>query len=167
MIFGNEQADRMAKRALELPNIERIKIPINDMMNMVKKSIYNEWSRQWQINNRFKIKDRILNWSSSYRKNRLEEIILARLRLNCIKSIHLIPRIENRVQPYCTCNNRRITLKHIIFECRQYMIQRHDIIHVLNRDNKELTVKNILSDNIEYCDIIIKFMRTINYINKI
>ena len=47
------------------------------------------------------------------------------------------------------------------------MIQRHDIIHVLNRDNKELTVKNILSDNIEYCDIIIKFMRTINYINKI
>ena len=98
-------------------------IPINDTMNMVKMPIYNECSRQCQVTNRFKIKDTFFNWSSSYRNNRLEEIILARLKLNYIKSMSLISRVENRLQLYYTCNKRRLTLNHRTFEYKQYLIQ--------------------------------------------
>ena len=60
-----------------------------------------------------------------------------------------------------------MTISHIIFECNNYINQRQEIIYLLSRDKKDYTLKNILSDNIEYCDAIIRYMRSINYTDKI
>ena len=94
-IFGNEQADRIAKRALNLHIITNIKNPIKDMIKTVKKNIKCKWSDVFNSYNFYKIKDKAESWNSSFNKNRRIEIILVRLRLNCVREIHFLPHIQN------------------------------------------------------------------------
>ena len=61
----------------------------------IEKNIDKEWQRLWNNIRRYpkiKIKECILEWKSCNRKNRKEEIVLARARVDTIKVSDLIQR---------------------------------------------------------------------------
>ena len=78
-----------------------------DMMRILKQNIKKKWPNDWRVNPTRKIKECPETWESSFQENRLYETVLARLRVNCTKNIHLVPRIENNYPLYCDCNNQR------------------------------------------------------------
>ena len=85
---------------------------------------------------KIKIKEYIGERKSINRRNRKEEIVLARARMDTIKFVDLIPKIERRPQDRCSCNNARINMYHIVFVCQKYIEERKQIIDMLIRDKK-------------------------------
>ena len=165
-VFGNEQADRLAKRAVGLRNITSIRCPKDEMLKQAKKNIRNRWERDYAAIPMFKIKEVPGKWDSSYHSNRLKEVVLARLRLGCVRCIHLIPRIEGNYGKDCECGEK-LTLSHIFFECHKYNVQRQPLINMLRDDNKLLSLKNLLEDNLFYGDQVYEFIKNSNLIDEI
>ena len=97
-------------------------------------------SRIYHQLNTYKIKDKIGQWDTSYNNNRKIETTLARLRLNSVKFIHLIPRIEGTYPLQCNCDGTSLTLYHMFFNCSFYITQREQIINKLYEDKKNLTL---------------------------
>ena len=169
-ISGNDHADRRAKRAIDQRITKDMKIPIQDLKRTITKNINKEWQRKWNNIHRYpkaKIKEKIGEWKSSNRRNRKEEIVLARSRVDTIKVADLIPRIEGRGIERCNYDNQRLHLYHIIFVCQRFSNERKKIIDMLDRDNKLHSLKNILYDDPRYCDAVLEYLWNINYINKI
>ena len=166
-VFGNDQADRIARRATNLNIIENIKVPKIDLMRQIKNKIITSWQSDFNQIPLYKIKDTVGHWDTSYNKNRKYETILACLRLNCVKEIHLIPRIEGTYPLQCLCDGSRLSLQHIFFECGYYIHQRTNIISMLQIDRKQFNVKSLLENNQDYCNKVIHFLRDINYIDRI
>ena len=73
------------------------------LLKIVKKNIRVWWGSEWDRTLTFKTKDKIGTWVSSFHVNRWREVVLARLRVNSIKGIHLIPRIERTYPIDCDC----------------------------------------------------------------
>ena len=89
------------------------------------------------------------------------------MRLNCVRGIHLIPRIENTYPLDCVCGESRLSLRHIFFNCPNYTIQRLPIITMLQRDNKAMNLKNLLGDDNAYSKHIMNYLRLIKFIDQI
>ena len=166
-VFGNVQADTLAKKALSSLYIEDIKLPKFDLIRQLKSRIYSTWQTEFNQAPLYKIKASVGHWITSYNKNRKYETVLARLRLNCVREIHLVPRIEGTFPLHCNCDGSRLSLYHIFFNCGYYINQRTDLIYMLQKDRKEFNLKSLLEDNQSYCDKVIKYLIDINYINKI
>ena len=165
--FENVQADCIAGLSLDLRNVNYIKCPKSDMMKLFKKKIREYWQGQYDSYLFPKIKDTIETWDTSFHENRLYEVTMARLRLNCVRGIHLVPRIENTYPLDCDCQEDRLSLRHIFFYCPFYTVQRIPIITLLQNDNRTITLKNLLSDNSIYCKYIIAFLRAIKFLEYI
>ena len=135
-------------------------------MRLVKKNIRVCWQSEWSRLPTFKIKDTIGKWESSYHENRIREVSLTRLRVNSVKGIHLIPRIEGNYPKDCGCGIR-MTLQHVFFDCQYYIAQRQPIINILRKDGKNMDMKSILEDNITYCDIVMRFLKDTGFIDEI
>ena len=165
-IFGNEQADRIAKRALSLRNITDIKLPRIDFLSFVRKRISLYWQRMYDLYPFYKLKDEIGHWSTSCQPNRLKEVVLARLRVNCVKAIHLLPHLNN-ADPTCNCDGSRLTLRHLFFDCNYFVMERLPLLDALRQDRKEFTVKSLLIDDDKYCDIVYKYLKDTDLIKYI
>ena len=127
----------------------------------------SKWQREFNQIPCFKAKTEIEQWKTSFHKNRRHEIIFARLRLNCIKEFHLLPRIENSYPLRCTCDGSRQSLQHLFFDCGFYVNQRQILLDRLYKDKKPLVIKSLLENNLEYCELVIKFLENIRFISKI
>ena len=165
--MGNEQADRIAKRSLNLADITDINIPRKEYMKQVRKNIIKEWQREFDLVNTFKIKEKIEFWETSNHKDRTKEVILARLRMNNIKGIHLIPHIEGTYPRTCQCDGSRLNLEHVFFNCSHYVVQRIPILEELNNNNLNFNIKNLLSDNDILCDLALEYLKEINFLKEI
>ena len=125
--------------------------------------------RDWTALPISKIKEKIGKWESSYFNNRQKEVVLARIRLNCVRCIHLIPRIEGTHPKKCNCTvpNVDLTLHHIFFDCQKYVVQRQPLINMLRKDNKLFSMKNLLEDDFSYADIVYDFVKNANLLDDI
>ena len=81
-----------------------------------------------------------------------------------VQLIHLIPKIEKTYPIYCGCGIG-LTLQHVFFDCHYYINQRQPIIDILRKDKKNMDMKSILCDNVEYGDIIMRFLRDTRFID--
>ena len=144
-----------------------MKIPKLDLSRNVKRNILAKWQSNFNQILTFKIKSEIKQWDTSFNENRRVEIILARLRLNCIKEFHLVPRIEGTFPLICTCDGSRQSLKHLFLDCSHYSNQRIAILAKLYSDKKPFIIKSLFEDNKEYCKLIMQYLEDINFITKI
>ena len=58
-MLGNEQADRIAKRSLNLVEITHIDTPRKEYMKKVRKKIIKEWQREYDLTNTYKIRGKL------------------------------------------------------------------------------------------------------------
>ena len=70
-VKGNEQADKAAKQAIEIPGMTTMRLPYSDYYQTIRRARNSEWQREWE-NNTSKlhyIKPRIEEWESTHNSN--------------------------------------------------------------------------------------------------
>ena len=171
-IPGNSRADEMAKNSLDLEEIEPLPLDYSDFRIKVKNHIKISWQRHWdQINEYpnetklYRIKPVLKDWSSSHRKNRQEEIMLARLRLNnCqFNKGHIIPRLPC---PTCQLCQTELSTEHLLVNCPRYAEARRPIIAYLNKEGLPISYEYVLNDFFPH-NLIFDFIKEIGYLDKI
>ena len=174
-IPGNEAADTEAKLALALPTADISPIPTsyNDFKSKIRKSLHKEWQDWWVTINTFPhakthlygIKPTLKDWTTANQIHREEEISLARLRLGtCLfNKKHLFTRDPH---PMCEFCQIPISTSHILLDCNHFANERAPILSSLRKNGLPIEVASILSENFP-TNILIKYLKSINYYNKI
>ena len=164
-IKGNEEADKAAKSAVNMP-IYPIKIPINDYIAALKPAVTKKWQNLWDnepdTNKLKEIKKTVSPWTSSKQLERYCEVIITRIRIGHTRLTHGY-LMENPHSPIPRCPSCHVTLsvKHIITECPLYDRQR-----IANFGRKTFT--EILAESNTFSIIpIINFLRNCNLIKSI
>ena len=122
-VQGNEKADA----ALRAPTAPHKEIPHTDMRRPLREAITNGWHRKWNSLAREgrklrEIKKGIKDWTSSHNKSRRIETVLARLRLGHTNITHVYLMQGQKEPPECDRCRVTITVKHLLLECRKYVI---------------------------------------------
>ncbi|CAL4067481.1 unnamed protein product, partial [Meganyctiphanes norvegica] len=164
-ILGNEQADRLAGRALHTNAIADIRLPRQDFLRQVRVSIARSWQEDYDSYTFNRYKYKVGFWETSCHENRLYEVCLARLRLNCVKFIHLVPHIENTHPLRCPCDDSRMSLHHVFFNCGYYVFERLKLLDALRLQNLGHEVKYPLSDDVNFQSLVIDFLKNTNLLN--
>ena len=123
-VRGNKKADAAALRALTAPHTA---IPHTNMRRPFTEAITNGWHRKWNSLAREgrklrEIKKDVKDWTSSHNKSRRIETVLARLRLGHTNITHNYLMQGQTEPPECDRCRVTITVKHLLLECRKYVI---------------------------------------------
>ena len=106
-------------------------------------------------------------WSSSVRRNRREEIVLARLRLGHTVLTHSYV-IDQLPPPLCPSCQRPQTVTHILIECRKYRRQRQLLQHHCNDLHVPMNVSTVLGDaHSSVTDALFHFLKDSDLLNKL
>jgi len=131
-IPGNERADSLAKEALSSANFAELPVPTSDLRFSIKQLVFNQWQQQWDIQTQNKlhsIQPSIGPWPLCQRKNRREEIVLARLRIGHTYFTHsYLPRGD--IQPECYACDCPLTVHHILIDCADFLHIRRKYFNV-------------------------------------
>ena len=114
-IHGNELADRAASHAAthnticrrHIPDVIQLgHLPANDFYSQLKQGFFNCWQECWSDDRRGaklrSIKPLLGKWSSSCRKSRHQEVVLARLRIGHTNVTHSY--LMAKEDPLCALN---------------------------------------------------------------
>ena len=124
-IYGNEVADKEAKKAVLEKEIGYKKVPYSDMKIVIKQYIRNVWQERWAspslLNNikYKKIRPNTLPWSSSNNSIRGYETRLSRLRIGHTLLTHRFI-FEQSDPPVCDFCQAVLTVEHILVDCQFY-----------------------------------------------
>ena len=117
-ISGNEEADQVAKSALNL-TAAKIKLPFTDLKPLTRKNTSRKWQSSWNstVNNKLHaLKPNIGESALSYRSVRREEIVLARCRIGHTAVTHSYI-LRGEEQPECVFCQEPFTVKHFLIDC--------------------------------------------------
>ena len=117
-IFGNEEADRLAKEAALLPVPRRCSIPFSDFIPAITKEIKSVWQFRWDLVGPNKMKEfaaSINPWHYPTLPRRYETA-LCRLRIGHTRLSHGY-LMDGDPSPYCDDCLVPLTVKHILVEC--------------------------------------------------
>lgn len=142
-ITGKEHADAAAKLAHQTNSISPSPMTPEELAKEHFQKNEEGWNKMWWEcpNAKLKMEKKTTKpWNTSYRDNRREEVVLARLRLGHTKLTHgyLMARED---APLCITCNESLTVRHIFENCRRYetLLHKHnitpDIGEALNDDN--------------------------------
>ncbi len=135
--------------------LERIRKSILTSLFQEAQELWSTRTSQLQ-----KIKPRIEIWSSSFRANRKEEVILTRLRIGHTNFSHAPLFTEKRL-PHCTPCGTTLTVEHIILHCTEHSTIRRKYFAT------ETALEVILGDNEEMISKVFQFLKEINFYTKI
>lgn len=120
-ISGNENADKLAKKATTEQTTEIINTPFDDFKRNIRTHIRMNWEQTWNRNSSHlrEIKNNTIEWTSSHQSKRKESIILTRLRIGHSRITHgHFARKES--ESTCTTCGIKTSVKHIIIDCPKY-----------------------------------------------
>ena len=170
-ITGNETADRKAKEALSLPNITNIPTNFHSIKSKIRQQSRTFWQRQWTDDpNRtslHEIKPELGIWSSSSRGSRLEEKILAKLRIGhtYLTHSHIFSQSE---RPICNTCHRTLTVKHILLFCDDFTRQRRVLQDYCTTKHIPLTLTVLLGDgDPDLVELLFQFLKDSNILDKL
>ena len=159
VIKGNEEADKAAKEATDMPGLITTRLPYTDYYQTIRRARNSEWQREWEDStSKLKIiKPRIEEWQNTHNSCRQYEVKLSRLRIGHTRLTHghLMSRSEQ--QPTCsnaTCDNQITTVKHCLQDCPQWREERR-------KHGMEGDMKKILGRECEVAKVM-KYLKEIN-----
>ena len=127
-IPGNELADEEAKSSIT-QNVVFHNIPSSDMKWVIRDYVKKKWQARWSApdmpnNKKYKkIRKSIGHWSSSFQKERRNEIALTRLRIGHTRLTHQYI-VEGSDAPVCAPCDEVLSVEHILVHCPRYNNQR-------------------------------------------
>ncbi|KAJ4430954.1 hypothetical protein ANN_19547 [Periplaneta americana] len=132
-IFGNELADRLAKKAAREDTLHYSKIPMSGVTKTLREESLAKWENQWQLA------------KNGAKTRRYFPQVSQRLALNIPLSAGLITMLtgHGRINAYyqrfriiqdptCSCNNGEETVDHILLECSKYNTARNKLERIIN-----------------------------------
>ncbi|XP_055643805.1 uncharacterized protein LOC129779995 [Toxorhynchites rutilus septentrionalis] len=157
-IPGNEQADHLAKQGLTETQLD-IPIPAQDVTHAIKSNIWQAWELEW---NRSRVQLRqIKNTPGKYpdRTCASDQRILSRIRIGHTRLTHS-HLLKHNPPPICTCCGIRLTVQHILIDCRAFAQTR-------SACGINGTLADILAYNPQKEELVIKFLKDSNLYNEI
>ena len=121
----NERADSAAKPALDL-SPEVLCIPYTDLKPTISKFLHTKWQQRWDINihnKLFQIQPTLGECKPAFRKSRREQVVISRLRIGHTRLTHSFI-LKQEPQPQCLTCQTTCTVKHILIECRAFVVIR-------------------------------------------
>ncbi|KAL1446594.1 hypothetical protein WDU94_006599 [Cyamophila willieti] len=150
-IRGNDLADQAAKNVNTSSSLN-LMFP-RDLNMFMKKKWKNIYTREWLRTNkhlRF-IKQDVIYWSSSNRKKRTEEVVLARLRIGHTRISHSY-LMERKERPICDLCQVPLDVEHLLLSCPKFDQDRRTLLP----NPSSLSV--VLGDNPQHIDGLFKFL---------
>ena len=120
-IKGNEEADKAAKSAADLP-ISNILIPYTDYKSSIVSFVNSKWQTYWndQTSNKLhEIQSEVTQTDHLTFLSRREQCVLSRLRIGHSHYTHAYI-LKKEDQPFCIGCQCPITVKHILIECHDF-----------------------------------------------
>lgn len=161
-IPGNEQADKEAKRALEINTIMQKVVDHREIKTIIKARMIHQWNNEWNVsyNNKLReIKNTVAPFREARTGNRREDVILTRLRIGHTQLTHSY-LLEKADPPKCTKCNQALTVKHIIVNCPGYNDTREKI-------GLEPSMREALADDGSQAEKVLQFFKEIGLIDAI
>lgn len=141
-IMGNELADEVAKASVSRDLISTQEIPFSDVKSYIKRKVVQNWQQEWETTTIEDVK--LKEICPIIKKNPIElglsrrdNIKLIRLRIGharLVRSYHF----SGEDVPVCNTCNQLLTVKHILLDCRNYLLQRLRYYNPRNTSLKEL-----------------------------
>ena len=167
-VEGNELADRAASAVLDaVPVAPPGALPYRDYFPSFRQSLFQRWQLTWtaSFGKLREIKASIQPWASSYRRNRREETILARLRIGHSRLTHSY-LLLGEPPPHCDDCVVPLTVEHILSECPTFSEQRLAAFGV-DGVTHPLPLADILGDNELRLSQLFPFLHAIDYYHQI
>ena len=125
-IKGNDDADSAAKKASKTPPTVPFPLPHRDYYPHLRKYFIDLWQKDWDTNTSHlhTVKPNLQNWPTSSRRNRREEVILARLRIGHTRLTDAYRFILKSKAPKCEACNSVLTVLHILVVCPKFVAER-------------------------------------------
>ena len=125
-IIGNDKADTAAKAGLS-KRVTNVPIPYGDFRKHINVLLKHKWQSQWDeaVNNKlYEIHPQLGLWPAGSRIIRLEESVLTRSR-SSHTHLTLCFLLKGEDPPQCTACDCQLTVKHILFECVDFIESRN------------------------------------------
>ena len=120
------------------------------------------WQSKWTDDrSEDKFRPTIVRYETEHRKIRREEIVLARLRTRLTLITHILPWLNGRDPRYEMCDHcgEKLDIKHILIDCRMYVNNRREMINHFTNNGINLTVFNLLRDDTDSIEILIRYFK--------
>ena len=161
-IAGNEKADSLAKKSLELPSQNHLSCPVTDIFNYLyssfKRFLQSEWERT-PHQHLIQIKPKLGHWPSANQNTRLREVTLSRLRIGHTKITHNYI-FEREPPTLCHQCNVRYNVAHMLLDCPLYRSHRQVLINYANDKRIPFTLSTLLGDSHpELLELLFIFLR--------
>lgn len=167
-VVGNEEADQLAKEALQHTQIEiKIKISKSEVKNIIAKETGRMWQREWDNGEKGRHMHNIQGCVGGTRNkfgNRRNDVVITRLRAgHCLLNQYKF-RIGKHETGCCDKCGKIETLEHVITECVAYDNQRYQLVQGLSIYGiKNLSFQTLLGNSSNQVEII---MQLINYLKE-
>jgi kelch-like protein 2/3 len=127
-IYGNEQADKVAKSALQLPNITAAPLSLSDLGRVITTHYRECWSTAWQAQREevLRIKPTPSN-STPLDLPRPQQVCVSRLRLQTCLLTHG-HYFSGDPRPICNPCSCPLTLDHLLLHCTVHSAHRHPLL---------------------------------------
>ena len=144
-IHGNELADAAARRAAAAPCTRRLPLPARNYYPLVRSYMLSKWQAEWDSCASSKlrsIKPTLEPWQSCLQGNRLQEVVLCRLRIGHTYSTHSY-LLSGGEQPLCSRCSVPLTVAHLLLLCSHLEPAR---TRHLGRIAPNTTIRHLLGD---------------------
>ena len=149
-IRGNEAADHSAKGALVLPNISETPFDQNNIKGFIQHHCRRFWQDRWNDEGMgtqlHQIKPQLGNWTSSNRRSRRDEKVLARLRIGHTYLTHSFI-FARQHRPVCVHCQTGLSVEHILLHCNQYNVSRKPLQDYCRSHGLDFTLPVVLGDD--------------------
>ena len=127
-------ASRVTKRQIQLPSAldlphAQVGVPYTEFKHLISQYMCSTWQDDWNgavANKLHSVKPVLVDWQSSYRRCRKDEVVLCRTRIGHTYMNHSYI-LKKDTPPQCEHCHCILTLRHILVECNHLARTRNDI----------------------------------------
>ncbi|KAI2663026.1 Gag-Pol polyprotein [Labeo rohita] len=136
-VAGNEEADRLAKRAMAKESIYmQILYSKTELKSIIKKKIIGKWQSYWdneQKGRRLHSIQSMVSKGRNPRGSRKDDCVLSRLRLGHTGLNSTLNIIGKHPTGLCDWCGIRETVEHVLIQCNRYTEDRRKLIEELQK----------------------------------